>query len=347
MTRYACVSSPVIQACWKAYRHRKNLTDAVPALDEPDIHILLAETYEADVWTDSHPNPLIRDIAPLSSDWALAVVGDCILYTLEDRRSGRQGSTLPQSDWDFFHHRAWSFFQRALDSPFLSPLLDYQGMFFEIAQEYRFKNSMHAVQLMKRSIVHSFAHQGGLNGLSLLSDLAEAYFWAKQRSQCLKLFTSLLENSPDHIWLYNSLALLFSDFEMREWTQLACQRGLDLIDKQGDSDNLRSQLQDTWEQANTLDSSKDAILNQEEATVALRIQLNKGFDHGGQQLPPEALARKLLPDWGNIQCKTGPPPIKLPPRTPTPTKPTHSKTGRNQPCWCGSGKKYKKCHLKR
>ena len=24
---------------------------------------------------------------------------------------------------------------------------------------------------------------------------------------------------------------------------------------------------------------------------------------------------------------------------------TESKPGRNDPCWCGSGKKYKKCHL--
>ncbi|WP_171842287.1 SEC-C metal-binding domain-containing protein, partial [Vibrio parahaemolyticus] len=23
------------------------------------------------------------------------------------------------------------------------------------------------------------------------------------------------------------------------------------------------------------------------------------------------------------------------------------KVGRNEPCWCGSGKKYKKCHLSR
>ena len=23
----------------------------------------------------------------------------------------------------------------------------------------------------------------------------------------------------------------------------------------------------------------------------------------------------------------------------------HKKLGRNDPCWCGSGKKYKKCHL--
>jgi uncharacterized protein YecA (UPF0149 family) len=25
---------------------------------------------------------------------------------------------------------------------------------------------------------------------------------------------------------------------------------------------------------------------------------------------------------------------------------TGTKLGRNAPCWCGSGKKYKKCHLK-
>ncbi len=25
--------------------------------------------------------------------------------------------------------------------------------------------------------------------------------------------------------------------------------------------------------------------------------------------------------------------------------PLHENLGRNDPCWCGSGKKYKKCHL--
>lgn len=29
------------------------------------------------------------------------------------------------------------------------------------------------------------------------------------------------------------------------------------------------------------------------------------------------------------------------PRAPQP----RAETGRNEPCWCGSGKKYKKCHL--
>lgn len=25
---------------------------------------------------------------------------------------------------------------------------------------------------------------------------------------------------------------------------------------------------------------------------------------------------------------------------------THPKIGRNEPCWCGSGRKHKKCHLR-
>jgi preprotein translocase subunit SecA len=30
--------------------------------------------------------------------------------------------------------------------------------------------------------------------------------------------------------------------------------------------------------------------------------------------------------------------------TPAPRTPTGEKIGRNDPCFCGSGKKYKKCH---
>jgi len=37
--------------------------------------------------------------------------------------------------------------------------------------------------------------------------------------------------------------------------------------------------------------------------------------------------------------------IYLPPPPPPPAPPRVSHRGRNDPCWCGSGKKYKKCHL--
>ena len=44
----------------------------------------------------------------------------------------------------------------------------------------------------------------------------------------------------------------------------------------------------------------------------------------------------------------GQPPEPAPPQqqaeTGTRVKDEHEKIGRNDPCWCGSGKKYKKCH---
>ena len=39
-----------------------------------------------------------------------------------------------------------------------------------------------------------------------------------------------------------------------------------------------------------------------------------------------------------------PRPVLEPPPDPQPTV-LHRKLGRNEPCWCGSGQKYKKCHL--
>jgi uncharacterized protein YecA (UPF0149 family) len=40
--------------------------------------------------------------------------------------------------------------------------------------------------------------------------------------------------------------------------------------------------------------------------------------------------------------------VSPPPAPALPTvRNTGPKIGRNDPCWCGSGKKYKKCHLGR
>ena len=40
-----------------------------------------------------------------------------------------------------------------------------------------------------------------------------------------------------------------------------------------------------------------------------------------------------------------PSPVSMPQQTSAVSQATsHKKVGRNEPCWCGSGKKYKKCH---
>jgi preprotein translocase subunit SecA len=45
----------------------------------------------------------------------------------------------------------------------------------------------------------------------------------------------------------------------------------------------------------------------------------------------------------NLPVGGGTPPAQ-PAETGTRVKDEHEKIGRNDPCWCGSGKKYKKCH---
>jgi len=47
---------------------------------------------------------------------------------------------------------------------------------------------------------------------------------------------------------------------------------------------------------------------------------------------------------GDGRAASAAPPVATTPR-PTARTPTGQKIGRNDPCYCGSGKKYKKCHL--
>jgi hypothetical protein len=80
----------------------------------------------------------------------------------------------------------------------------------------------------------------------------------------------------------------------------------------------------------------------------LRAALALDFD-AGEGRPIADLCRELVPDLDQVPVKRRwekpdlPPPDvvqeqqKLPPRR---------KPGRNDPCWCGSGKKYKHCHMR-
>jgi preprotein translocase subunit SecA len=56
------------------------------------------------------------------------------------------------------------------------------------------------------------------------------------------------------------------------------------------------------------------------------------------------LPSELRPD-GRTPLMPGSPPASPPRPAPAPRTPTGEKIGRNDPCYCGSGKKYKKCHL--
>jgi hypothetical protein len=81
----------------------------------------------------------------------------------------------------------------------------------------------------------------------------------------------------------------------------------------------------------------------------LRAALTLDFD-AGQRRPVTELSRELVPDLDQVPVKRSLEKPDLPPpdvpvqrlEVPAPRR----KPGRNDPCWCGSGKKYKHCHMR-
>ena len=62
----------------------------------------------------------------------------------------------------------------------------------------------------------------------------------------------------------------------------------------------------------------------------------------GQSTPPVRKCRGPNIDMKIDTTKESRRPIS---RATAPIRNTQAKLGRNDPCWCGSGKKFKKCHL--
>lgn len=95
-----------------------------------------------------------------------------------------------------------------------------------------------------------------------------------------------------------------------------------------------------------LDDDKDTFDDASEIAQALR-DLGVG-DGPVQQFEEIAKAHR---EARRAAMRTSRPPVEPPPFEPTPSyappAPVHvtPRPGRNEPCWCGSTKKYKKCHL--
>jgi uncharacterized protein YecA (UPF0149 family) len=95
-----------------------------------------------------------------------------------------------------------------------------------------------------------------------------------------------------------------------------------------------------------LDNDEDAFDDASEIAQALR---DLGVHDGSvQQFEEIAKAHR---EARLAAMRASRPPVEPPPFEPTPSYappvPVHvtPRPGRNEPCWCGSNKKYKKCHL--
>ncbi len=346
MSRYSAVTEEVIKKCQQDYRAGHDLGRSIPGLSAAEAAIIVAESLEADLLWQSPP-PAIRQEAhePLS-DWGLAVLAE-IFFSLADRSPKTTDS--PDERREELLSMAWTALEWALDSPTASPLLWYEEIYFDIAQEYRLDDDRRAVDFMKRGLVHNLHYNDGNNAKNFLRDLAETYLELDELDRGLEMLTGLLHHNPAEIWVYNLIAITFDRFGLVELGLAAARRGLELVEATGDPEGLHEQLVDALNDMQQSERrGREAEVNPD-VIAGFRNALTLDFE-AGQHHPVIELCRELVPDLDRIPFKRPPEKPNLPP----PNTPDRSrdfrqagqKLGRNAPCWCGSGKKYKHCHMR-
>jgi len=348
-SRYSCVSMRLIDELQRDYLAGRDPGVSLPHVDATMAAIIVAESLEADhLWETLRE--LMAQGAPLEppreplSDWSLATLAELFLAVADAARK--------QDDAD--QHRnyralAWAALEQVLNSPTASPMLWYEDIFFEVGQQLRTLGEPRAVEFYKRALAHNLRHNEGNNAHNLLRDLAETHLMLDDLDAGLKIFTALLRNDPSDIWTYNAMAILFEGFGLADIGAQAARRGLELLDETGDPEELRDQL------LRCLDDIEHSERHGREADVDpavlvdLRAALALDFD-AGERRPVAELCRELVPDLDRVPIKRPREKPDLPPPDVFPrqlgTSPPRRDLGRNDPCWCGSGKKYKHCHMR-
>jgi hypothetical protein len=344
-----CVSTGVIDVLQGAYFAGRDLGQSVPNIDADMAAVIVSETLEADYFLSTLVDRLKGQHEPPESlsDWTRATMAQAFSEVHSEARQMGQERAQEES-WVM----SWALLENVARSPTASPLLWYEDIFFDVGQELRMRGDRDALWFTKRSLAHNLHYNEGNNALMILIDLAETHLWLEELDEGLRILTKLLQDDPSNIWIYNVMAITFDRFGLPEIGKEAATRGLELVEQTGDPERLHRQLSDS------LDNLEEGTHQNREAEVDpqvltdLRAALDLDFDSGAHQ-SLETLCRALVPDLDQIPVKEPPPPPNLPPpeeygplpvqRSPAaPTK----KLGRNDPCWCGSGKKYKHCHLR-
>lgn len=352
MSRYAGVTVGVIEMCRAAYAAGQDLSRAVPGVSATEAAVIVVESLAADRLLNAPADVLVARPFGELDDWSLAVLAQMLfdlVQQLPDPPGPAPYRDLPQ--------RAWSALEQALDSPTASPMLWYEEIFYDVAQEYWQRADPHALSLLKRGLAYNLHFHQGNNAEWFLSSLAEAQLWVGDLTQGLRFYTALLGSEPDNIWHYNSIAFMFCQAGLAGLGTQATERGLALLEATGDPEHLREQFEDALAR---LQACTEADRSQEVAAGVLaefESALRLDFD-AGRRVPYPELARELVPDLAEMPLKRRPTVPDLPAirvrgtggrsgkRTPVqgPSAPQW-RLGRNDPCWCGSGKKYKHCHL--
>jgi hypothetical protein len=348
-SRYSIVSESVIDQLQRDYFAGRDLGDSFPHIDATKAAVIVAETLEADQLFRELPERLSEggrsDEQPRQlSDWSRAAMAE-LFFEIVDVAS-EDGNEEAQRHWWAL---GWTMLEEVAKSPTASPLLWYEDIYFDVGHQVRIAGEAEAVDFFKQALAHDLHHHEGANADPLLLDLAETYLWVSQPDRGVRMFAALLRNDPSSIWTYNVMALSFDRFGLVDLSIEATRRGLALIEATRDPEKLRDQFVDALgDMGESEERGREAELDPA-ALAELRAALALDFDAGARR-PLDELCRELVPDLDQVPVKRLPEKPDLPPPDEwgarSETSSFSGNLSRNDPCWCGSGKKYKHCHIR-
>jgi tetratricopeptide (TPR) repeat protein len=345
-SRFGCVTQGLIDKLQQAFLQGQELGPPLTYLDSDTAAVIVAETLEADrLWREG-PRLFAADhvdYGPLT-DFKRAVLVE-VLFGVADVAK-ELGDRDREGEW-------WGLGMALLEeiarSPTISPLLYYEDIFVELGRQLSYNDDREAIDWYKRALAHNLRHNEGSAISWFLRELAEVYLAVGDTEAGLGLWAALLRHDPADIWIYNSIALTADRFGLIEIGTEAIQRGLELLDQRGDPHHLRDQLSERLEKMPTAEQQGREAEVAPAVLAELREALTLDFD-AGQSHPLDELCRALVPDLDQTPVKRPmtPDDLPLPDRAEylQLLQPPARKPGRNDPCWCGSGKKYKRCHMR-
>ena len=344
MSRYFAVTEGLIEVCQQAYLSGRDLKRTGLHLGAEEVTVIAVESLEADHLLQSLPQVVGKHLPSESGDWAVACLAELLLQSATDAPNlDLVSSRVP----DQMRRDAWDALERVLDSPTASPMLWYEDIYFDVAQENRIKNDLNAIELIKRGLVWDLRYNEGNNADGTLRDLAEFYLWLDQLDQGLTILTGLLYNDPGDVWTYNTMAFILGAVGLVDLGLEATQRALELIEATGDPEKLYDQLTDALDRIQS--SEKRGRETETDPSVLAEMRAALALDlNAGWHKPVADLCQELVPDLARVPVKRELTVSDLtysPAQHPQPSS-TMRKLGRNDLCWCGSGKKYKQCHLR-
>ncbi len=359
-SRYMMVTPDLIDVLQRDFFAGRELGGSLPHVAADEAAVMVAESLEGDrLWNTltekillSGPRGLAEAEIGRSCDFRTAVAAELMFSTADVARElNDQGA---QRNWRAL---AMATLEQALCSPTASPLLWYQDIFLDVAEAAKIDGEgdlAEARTWLKQGLAHDVHFNEGRNTVAFLLDLSALYLQGGELDQGLQMATGLLRHDPAHIWTYNLIALSLDDCGLTETGIEAAKRGLALLDAEGDPEQVRGQLEQCVEDLATSEGREMEVRATPSVLAELRAALQLDFD-AGELRPPEALCRELVPDFDDVPVKRPlkPSEFPLPNRTevleelagPPGGRPAET-PGRNDPCWCGSGKKYKYCHLR-